>query len=189
MTMGKSYTKRKKLKNKSMTIAKQTVTRQLAESCLSWWALSEIQSMIDRNDFVLIPLVDNAGYRYGRFRVVGENLNIVYEDNKNSYIEFDTKQIAFFYCYYANNGHNPKALSLFNLSTDVMNLENQYIYFIHKYNIATKKKDWFNQDLFIARISDVKPKLDLAKTNLDTLLELAKHRKNQDINHATTRIR
>jgi hypothetical protein len=192
--MAKSHTtkkhRNKKLIKKAQQLAEQQVAEELKFAYVDWWVKRELERLVANNVLIIHP-EESKSYRIAYFKIsqCGDTWQVVNERNQQTLV-FSGKSSAVFYCLFEHKQYFDKSRELLTYDRSVQNLESNRKFLSHKYKQAQEKKDGFAQDLCEARLSDVVPRLDDAKEQLQKILNSAKYIKLWDIkNHETIRNR
>ena len=95
-----------------------------------------------------------------------------------------------FFCLYETRSMFHRSREFLSLDQDWSRLNNQLIEYAVQLKLAVANKDAFKQDLYLARISRLRPELESLEFNLEKTITSAKYSKVWEINnHETNRTR
>jgi len=175
----------KKAQNQALAETATTVMAYLIEH----WTADELDRMSRNGDMLFIDL-GKGYYRVGRFnlrRITPQCWRVTDLTNRLIH-DFFNKQAAVFFCMYETKHHFTSSNKI--LHSDIrLGRMNDALY---QYNIKLKKAeesgDGWRLDLYLARISGIKPMFDAEETNLLKTINHAKYSKVWDTkNHETAR--
>jgi hypothetical protein len=171
-----SHISKKQRKQKAYKLAEQQVAEELVAAYLSWWAGQEVQRLINKGTMLVLPAEKGTGYRIGYFTATkeGEWWRVVNERSSVE-LQFSSKFPAIFYCLFECKRLYKKSQELLYQDNMVRQLDNDSRLFRHKYKRACELKNSFAQDLWLARSSDVNPRLTAAQEELQKLINSAKY--------------
>jgi hypothetical protein len=174
--MAASHISKKQRKQKAYRLAEQQVAEELVAAYLGWWAAQEVQRLVNKGAVLVLPAESGTGYRIGYFKTVkeGEWWRVINERSSQE-LMFSGKFPAVFYCLFECKQLYKKSQELLNQDNIVRQLDNDSRLFRHKYKRACELKNSFAQDLWLARSSDVNPRLTLAQEELQKLINSAKY--------------
>jgi hypothetical protein len=180
----------KKLIKQAQQLAEQQVAEELKFAYVDWWVKRELERLVANNVLIIHP-EENKSYRIAYFKIsqYGDVWHVTNERDRRTLV-FSVKSSAVFYCLFEHKQYFDKSQELLIYDRSVQNLESNRKFLNHKYKQALEKKDEFAQDLCEARLSDVVPRLDNAKEQLQKILNSAKYIKLWDTkNHEIIRNR
>jgi hypothetical protein len=174
--MAASHISKKQRKQKAYDLAQQQVAEEVVSAYLSWWAGQEVQRLINKGTLLVIPADSGTGYRIGHFKTTkeGEWWRVI-SDRHSTELQFSSKISAVFYCLFECKNLLHKSQELLSHDTMVRQLDNDSRLYRHKYKRACELKNSFAQDLWLARSSDVNPRLTAAQEELQKLINSAKY--------------
>ena len=174
--MAESHISKKQRKQKAYRLAQQQVAEEVVSAYLSWWAGQEVQRLINKGTLLVIPTDSGTGYRIGHFKTTkeGEWWKVTNERSSREMM-FSGKFPAVFYCLFECKKLYKKSQELLNQDNIVRQLDNDSRLYRHKYKRACELKNSFAQDLWLARSSDVNPRLTTAQEELQKLINSAKY--------------
>lgn len=179
----------KKLLHKATQQATAEAMTELLARLVSHWSLDQINSLSRKNGFVCIDLGNNC-YRIGKFNLQGlqENQWAVKDLDNRLIHNFYVKQAAVFYCLYETQAMFKKSMEFLQNDRNLGNVAQEVAYLTHKLTQARKKADNFATDLYLARLSAVRPLLENLQTNMQKTITVAKYSKHVwEPNHETAR--
>ena len=173
--MAASHIIKKQAKRQARKIAEQQVIDELLDYYLAHWGRHELSGMIKQGEIVLLPIGPNA-YQIGRFRLLHTHRTWEVQDtfNDKTFI-FINKHAAVFYCLFEIRKRYHASRQLLEQDSVVKTLDSQSELYRHKYKRACEVQNSFAQDLFLARLSDVAPRLTIAKEQLEKMILSAKY--------------
>ena len=168
---------RKLFEQASKRAAAETLADLMA-TMLDNWTKTQLNQLSVNQEFVCIDMGKNI-YRIGKFNVRKRNeISWTVSDSFGKLIhDFYNKQAAVFFCLYETRNQFSRASEFLHYNIDLASAQQQVEYYTAKIRTAAKKKDDFKQDLYIARLSDVRPKLEMVQTNLQKSIYAAKYSK------------
>jgi hypothetical protein len=173
--MAKSRTSKKQVKRMAYEMAEIQVAETLVNCYLTWWTKQEIQSLIKNGDLFILPL-PNQGLQIAHFTITPANqLHEVQSGRSDKKLIFSDRLNALFYCLFECKKQFVYSAELLNQDELCRKLENDEKTYRHKYIMASSKKDYFQQDLCNARLSDTMPRLNFAREQLQKMIKRAKY--------------
>lgn len=195
--MGTSRTskKRKKPLNKKVYAKAQEqatdeTVSELLRRFVTHWGNKELAKLSTSTTFVCLEIDKNL-YRVGRFNLLKQSDHswVVSDLDGNIVHNFFNHQAAVFYCLCETKKIYHKAYEFLSADRDVGKLHQELKYLEYKLKKAQQQANQWNQQLYIARISWVRPRLDLLQTNLQKTIIAAKYTKSLfgNLHHETVR--
>lgn len=161
-------------KKQAKRLAEIQVAEELFTTYLAMWSRQEVQSMVSNGSLVVLRVKN--GYRVGPHQVVEHKGRWqVTSDFNDHALDFSNKKAAIFYCLLEHKKLYTRSKDLFYSDGEVHRLELDQKLYRHKYKQACESKDTFGQDLCLARLSDVTPKLKAAQERLEKMINSAKY--------------
>lgn len=173
--MAKSRTTKKQIKHMAYRMAEAEVVENLLNYYLTWWTKQEIQNLVQQGNLIIIPL-ENNGLQVAHFTILANNKSWTVKNSRSTtQFTFTEKLCALFYCLYEHKKMYKSSSELFLQDRLLSKLENDELFYRHKYTIALKKQDSFKQDLWAARLSSTTPCVNLAREQLQKMIKRAKY--------------
>jgi len=196
--MGELHTTKKRRRKKNQNLLERATKQATAETItevmahfLEKWTKQELANLASNNQFICIDVARDM-YRVGRFnmlRLEETRWSVTNLDNKLVH-DFYNKQAAVFYCLYESRNLFHKAQEFLQGDIELGRTQLQVKEYLAQLRLAEQKKDSFRQDLYLARLSFSRPKLELLETNLQKTIISAKYSKVWETkNHETARTR
>ena len=195
--MGESHTTKKRRRTKPRKLAEQATTQATVETVaelmayfVEKWSRQQLLQLAQANHFVCLDLAQDF-YRVGKFNLRKQNGNIWAVSNLDNRLihNFQNKQAAVFYCLYESRHLYHKAMEFLQNDQELARIQLQVNEYLVQLHLAQKRKDSFKQDLYLARLSNATPMLELLETNLQKTINGAKYSKVWETNHETARTR
>ena len=175
--------------------AQQQATIETAASVLALflehWSKVELEKLVAQQQFVCVDVRRNI-YKVGRYDLhkIADTAWSVRNFGGKVIHEFCNKQAAVFFCLYDSRNHLQKSRELLNQDLEFGKAKAEVDFYSEQLHQAMQKKDGFKQDLYLARLSWVRPRMELCETNLQKTITAAKYSKVWETNnHETTRTR
>jgi hypothetical protein len=145
---------------------------------LDHWTKKELAELSRANTVVCLQ-ISKDHYKIGQFylsRITDAAWNV--SDQYNEHVhEFYSKQAAVFYCLFETSGKYPSANELLVLDRQLKKLKQEIDLYYEHLKKAVENKDEWKQDLYLARLSDVRPRMEYSRTNLQKTISHAKYSK------------
>ena len=196
--MGASHTTKKRRKKHNPQLAERATfqaavetTAEIMARLLEKFTREELTRLSASREFVCVDLARNL-YRVGRFNLqkVSTTCWIVKDSNGRVIHEFYNCQAAVFYCLYESRSSFKRANEFLQTDIDLGRTHHEVNEYLAHLRTAVKNKDSFKQDLYLARLSWVKPRLEQLESNLQKSITSAKYSKVWETNnHETARTR
>jgi hypothetical protein len=196
--MGASHTTKKRRKKHNPQLAERAAfqaavetTAELMARLLEKFTREELAKLASSKEFICVDLARNL-YRVGRFNLqkVSQSCWIVKDSNGRVIHNFFNCQAAVFYCLYESRQAYKRASEFLQTDIELGRTHHQVNEYLAHLRTAVKNKDCFKQDLYTARLSWAKPKLELLESNLQKSITSAKYSKVWETNnHETARTR
>ena len=123
----------------------------------------------------ILPLPNNS-LQIAHFTIKSvDRLYEVHSQRSEKIVIFSDRLNAFFYCLYEYKKFFVSSAELLNQDMLCRKLENDEKSYRHKYITACSKHDYFQQDLWNARLSDTIPRLNFAREQLQKMIKRAKY--------------
>jgi hypothetical protein len=169
-------TTKKQRKQQAYHLAEQQVAEELMATYLNWWSKQQIQTLINTGELIMLPLPNSNGYRINQYDVYPEfGWWSVANKNTDRKIIFSSKISAVMFCLLECKKIYSRSMELHTQDQTVRKLDQEYQMYRHKYKSASAAHNGFAQDLWLARLSDVGPRLTAAREYLDKLINSAKY--------------
>lgn len=196
--MGASHTTRKRRKKHTPNLAERATYQAAVETAaeimarmLEKWTKSELSKLASSSEFICLDLARNL-YRVGSFNLKKESANCwVVKDSAGRVVHnFFNCQAAVFYCLYESKQAFKRAGEFLHTDIALGRTHHEVNEYLAQLRTAVKNKDCFKQDLYIARLSEARPKLEQLESNLQKSIISAKYSKVWETkNHETARTR
>lgn len=196
--MGASHTTRKRRKKSNPKLAERATFQAAAETAaeimarmLEKWTKSELSKLASTSEFICLDLARNL-YRVGKFNLKKESANswAVKDPHGKVIHNFYNCQAAVFFCLYESKQAFKRASEFLHTDIALGRITSEINEYIAQLRTAVQKNDCFKQDLYIARLSDARPKLEQLESNLQKSIISAKYSKVWETkNHETARTR
>jgi hypothetical protein len=173
--MAKSRTSKKQIKRRAYEMAQAQVVENLLTYYLDWWSKQEIHNLVKQNNLVILPL-ENNGIQISHHSITAHNSSWRVRSNRHDRILMFTEKLsAIFYCLFEHKKLYQRSAEIYYQDRLLGKLENDEQLYRHKYIMAQRKQDQFDQDLWEARLSDTVPRLNLAREQLQKMIKRAKY--------------
>jgi len=183
----------KKHNSKIYAKAKKQAIAETATTVMSYlidhWTQDELDRMCHGGDMVFIDLGQNY-YRVGRYNLRKLNAQCwrVTDMTHHWIHDFFNKQAAVFFCMFETKQHYAASYKILHADQRLGRMHESMLYYTMKLKKADQTGDSWRKDLYLARISGVKPQYEAEETNLQKTLTHAKYSKVWDTkNHETAR--
>lgn len=196
--MGASHTTRKRRKKPNPKLAERATYQAAVETAaevmarmLEKWTKSELSRLASSSEFICLDLARNL-YRVGNFNLKKESTNCwTVKGNDGKVIHnFFNCQAAVFFCLYESKQAFRRANEFLLTDIALGRTHHEVNEYLAQLRTAVKNNDCFKQDLYIARLSEARPKLEQLESNLQKSIISAKYSKVWETkNHETARTR
>lgn len=168
----------KKLLARAQEQATQEAMKEVLYRLLNHWGLKELDKFSINTNFVCLQTGKNT-YRVGRFNLQKQLENSwVVTDLYDQFIsDFYNKQAAVFYCLFETRHMYTRAAELRSSDFELGRAEQELVQLTQHLHTATRKKDPFACDLYHARLSNIRPKVEQLQSNLQKTIIRAKYSK------------
>lgn len=173
----------------TLTATAEVVT-EIAARLLDRWTQKELEALVHNKEFVCVDVGNNL-FRVGKFLLKKRKNHWLVKSPAGPNIhEFMVAPAAVFYCLYESRALFHKAQEFMRLDTELCRLTQEITDYVHALDLAVKNNNSFKQDLYIARLSNSRPRLENLKTNMQKTIYGAKYSKVWETkNHETARTR
>lgn len=178
------------LSNRATITATAEVIAEVAARLLDRWTQKELHNLIESKELVCIDIGKNL-YRVGKFLLKKQKTTwLVKGPYGNVVHEFMIAPAAVLYCLYETRSMFHKAQEFLRLDTDLARITQEVQDYALGLDHAIKTRNTFKQDLFMARLSISRPRMENLKTNMQKTIYGAKYSKVWETkNHETARTR
>ena len=192
-TAGSHTTKKSRdqhLKSRARDQALAEVMSNVMVRLLDQWSVEELRELTQSSPVMCLQVADNS-YRIGHYDLThsGENWSVTDTQQHQLQQDFYSKQAAVFYCVFGSRNDHGRALDLLTDDRQLFQLKTQIDIYYQQLKIAVERQDEWKKDLYMARLSHLRPQLEQARNNLQKKIRTAKYSKAWDLNHEIARDR
>ena len=176
-------------KQVTMTAAAEVIT-EVAARMLDRWTQKELQALVDSREFVCVDVGKHL-YRVGKFVLKKQHgVWIVKNQHGITLHTFSVAPAAVLFCLYESRNMYHKAQEFVRMDIALTKMSQEVTDYTHGLAQAVRSHNTFKQDLFLARLSISRPRLENLKTNMQKTIYSAKYSKVWETkNHETARTR
>ena len=177
----KKHTKKKfnpQIYNRAREQAEAEVVTEILARFMNLWSRKQLDLLAQEREFVCMDLGRDI-YQVGKYYLERQQEHswIVRNRYKETVHDFYNRQAAVLYCLFDSRNQIHRAYDFLRQDQELARLSNQMREYNDLLKKASKKQDIFRQDLYIARISWVRPILEEAQINLEKTINGAKYSK------------